>query len=81
MINEIKSKPQTFGIARSASAAAVGLLQLGKGHVLVAEARRGALVARRLDLAAARGHIRADALEILGVLRTLSPSAASSRAA
>lgn len=34
-------------MARSASAAAVGLLQLGKGHVFVAEARRGVLVARR----------------------------------
>ena len=68
-------------MARSASAAAVGLLQLGKGHVLVAEARRAVLVGHRLDPAAARGHVRADALEILGVLRTLSPSAASSRAA
>ena len=35
-------------MARSASAAAVGLLQLGKGHVLVAEARRGVLVARAI---------------------------------
>lgn len=34
-------------MARSASAAAVGLLQFGEGHVLVAEACRGVLVARR----------------------------------